>query len=239
MKLGGVVLGVLLALVAHALVLTFGGIFFLHDDEAKAASTELELVAPEQVQEQKKEEDKPDPVEKREDIVAQEEAPPDAAELLRSLELAAAPAGPALEAASLAEIEQALNGSGGGGDFGSGLSFSSGGAIGASGLGKALEQKMEEAFNADDIDQKPRAMFQQQPTYPTELRGRKLEGEVTLIFIVDSTGRVTTPKAVKSNNRAFEKPAVDALKQWKFEPGLKGGQRVPCRMRVSMKFPAS
>ena len=239
MKLGGVLLGVLLAILAHGLVLTFGGIFFLHDEDEAPKTLELKLEAPEEVEKRKEEEKKPEPAETRDEVRQDEEPPPDAAEMLRNLELASVTAGPALEAASLAEIEQALNGSGGGGDFGSGLTFNSGGAIGASGLGRALDRKMEEAFNADDIDQKPRLLFPTSPVYPAELRGKKLEGDVTVIFVVDDGGRVLTPKAVKSNNTAFEKPALDAIKQWKFEPGLKGGKRVACRMRISIRFPAS
>ena len=241
MKLGGVLLGVLLALVAHGLVLTFGGIFFLHDEEQVGKTMEVELLAPEAAAEEKKtdEEQKPDPVETEQELSPDEEPPPDAEEMLRSLELAAVNAGPALEAASLAQIEQALNGAGGGGDFDTGLSFSSGGSIGASGLGRALDQKMEEAFSAADIDQQPRVMMQTSPVYPSELRGKKLEGEVMLIFIVDDAGRVTSPKVEKSTHQAFEKPALDAVKQWKFEPGLKAGKRVSTRMRCPVKFPAS
>ena len=241
MKLGGVLLGVLLALVAHALVLTFGGIFFLDDEDERPKTLEVELLAPEAVAEEKQKEDepKPEPVETKQELSQDEEPPPDAEELLRSLELAAVNAGPALEAASLAQIEQALNGAGGGGDFSTGLSFSSGGSIGASGLGKALDKKMEEAFSAADIDQQPRVMIQTSPVYPGELRGKKLEGEVMLIFIVDDAGRVTSPKVVKSTHQAFEKPALDAVKQWKFEPGLKAGKRVSTRMKCPVKFPAS
>lgn len=241
MKIGGVILGLLLALVAHGLVLTFGGIFFLEDEAEKAKTLEVELVAPEEVAEDRKEEEqKPDPVETKEDLRQdEEEPPPDAEEMLRSLELAAVNAGPALEAASLAQIEQALNGTGGGGDFGSGLSFNSGGSIGATGLGKALDKKMEEAFNAADIDQQPRVMIQTSPVYPGELRGKKIEGDVVVIFVVDDAGRVSSPKVLKSTHAAFDKPALDAVKQWKFEPGLKAGKRVATRMRCSVKFPAS
>jgi protein TonB len=242
MKLGGVLLGVVLALVAHGLVLTFGGIFFMSDEEETAKTLEVELVAPEEVAEEKKKEDEkqPDPVETKEDVRQdQEEPPPDAEELLRSLELSAVNAGPALEAASLSQIEQVLNGAGGGGDFNSGFTFSSGGMIGATGMGKALDQKMEEAFNAADIDQQPRVMMQTSPVYPSELRGKKIEGDVVLIFIVDDAGRVSSPKVLKSTHAAFDKPALDAVKQWKFEPGLKAGKRVSTRMRCSVKFPAS
>jgi periplasmic protein TonB len=240
MKLGSVILGFSAAIVAHGLVLTFGGWFFLHD-EKKPENTSIELVAPEEaVKPKDKEKEKPpDPVEKKEELKSEDEPPPDAAEILKSLELSAAAAAPKLDAASLSDIEQALNGGGGSGDFGSALSFNSGGMIGGTGSAGALDKKMESAFSLDEIDQKPRVLVQTQPVTPSEMRGKKIEGEVTVIFVVDETGRVTSVKALKSNNTAFEKPALDAVKQWKFEPALKGGQRVPWKQKISIRFPAS
>ena len=240
MKLGGVILGVSAAILAHGLVLTFGGWFFLHD-EKKPTNTELALVAPEEVTKPKdKEKEKPpDPVEKKEDMKPEDEPPPDAAEILKSLELSAAAAAPKLDAASLSDIEQALNGGGGSGDFGSTVGFNSGGVIGGTGTAGALDKKMESAFSMDEIDQKPRALIQTSPSYPSELKGKKLDGQVTVIFIVDETGRVVSPKVQKSSNPAFDKPALDAIKQWKFEAAVKGGQRVPCKMKEKLSFPAN
>jgi protein TonB len=74
------------------------------------------------------------------------------------------------------------------------------------------------------------------PTYPAELRKVKAEGVVSLIFIVDETGRVVNPKVEKATRPEFEKPALDAVRQWRFEPAMKGGKRVSCRMRVPMRF---
>jgi len=98
---------------------------------------------------------------------------------------------------------------------------------------------MESAFSMDEIDQKPRALIQTSPSYPSELKGKKLDGQVTVIFIVDETGRVVSPKVQKSSNPAFDKPALDAIKQWKFEAAVKGGQRVPCKMKEKLSFPAN
>jgi protein TonB len=69
------------------------------------------------------------------------------------------------------------------------------------------------------------------------MRGKNLEGAVTIIFVLDASGKVTNPRVEKSTHRAFEKPALDAVKQWKFEPGIQGGRRVPCNMRVPIRFP--
>jgi protein TonB len=47
---------------------------------------------------------------------------------------------------------------------------------------------------------------------------------------------VVNPKVEKATRPEFEKPALDAVRQWRFEPAMKGGKRVSCRMRVPMRF---
>jgi protein TonB len=71
------------------------------------------------------------------------------------------------------------------------------------------------------------------------MRGRKVEGVVSILFVVDSSGRVSGPRVEKSTHAAFEKPALDAVRQWRFEPAVKGGQRVACKMRVPIRFQPS
>jgi protein TonB len=71
------------------------------------------------------------------------------------------------------------------------------------------------------------------------MRGKSLEGVVTVIFVVDSSGKVAGPRVEKSSHAEFDRPALDAVKQWKFEPAVKGGQRVACKMRVPIRFPPS
>ena len=66
-----------------------------------------------------------------------------------------------------------------------------------------------------------------------------LPGVVSVIFVVDASGKVVNPRIEKSSNAAFEKPALDAVKQWKFEPAVKGGQRVACTMRQPIRFQPS
>ena len=175
--------------------------------------------------------------EKADKIESETEKPPDSAELIRNIEQQPNPA-PALEAASLNSIEAALNGaSSGDGDFAQALSFSSGGRIGGTGKAGAGNDPLENAFSLGEIDQKPRAIFQTSPVFPAGMKS--VVGVVTLIFVVDETGKVLNPRVEKSSNLAFEKPAVDAVKQWKFEPAVKGGKRVACKMRVPIRFQAT
>jgi protein TonB len=86
------------------------------------------------------------------------------------------------------------------------------------------------------VDQKPRAIYQASPMYPSEMRGKKIEGVVTVLFVVDASGKVTNLRVEKSSAVTFEKPAMEAVRRWKFEPAIKGGQRVACKMRVPIRF---
>ena len=227
-------LGILCAFGLHGCVLVFGGLIFAGARPDHATLQQVELLSPEAPEaEKQKPEEKPKP----EELETQTEEAPDASEILRDMEQPGTDDAPALDAASLGALEQALEGGGGGGDLSSALSLASGGRIGGSGKAGTLDEKLEGAFSLSEIDQKPRAVFQAGAMYPSEMRGKKLDGSVTVTFLVDSSGKVANPKALRSTHPAFEKPALDAVKQWRFEPAVKGGQRVGCRMRVDIRFP--
>lgn len=91
-------------------------------------------------------------------------------------------------------------------------------------------------FSLADLDQKPRAIYQPSPRLTREVR-ENAPGTVYIIFIVDKNGRVQQPQVQKSTAPVFEKPALDAIKKWKFEPGKRGGDPVRFRMRVPITFP--
>ena len=71
---------------------------------------------------------------------------------------------------------------------------------------------------------------------PVELRSRKVEGTVVVSFIVDATGRVVQPKVEKATLEAFERPALDAVRQWRFDPAVRAGEKVPSRLRIPIRF---
>jgi len=226
-------LGIALAILLHAGVLLFGGLLFPGARSDAQHTQEVELIDTSVTEDQPKE---PEDVPKKE-LETPPEQVPDATEVLRDLERPAMDTAPALDAASLSAISDALANRGGGGDFGTMVGFASGGRIGGTGVASAMADKMEGAFSLAEIDQKPRGVHQPDPAYPREMRGRKVEGVVTVIFVVDATGRVIDPRAEKSTHPPFERPAIDAVRSWKFEPAVRGGKRVACKMRVSVRFP--
>ncbi len=98
---------------------------------------------------------------------------------------------------------------------------------------------MDEIFSLNDLDQKPRVVFQVMPRYPQELRRKNAVGTVYVVFQVDTNGRVTSPAVEKSTDPSFEQAALEAVRQWRFEPGTRQGERVRFKMRVPISFSAS
>jgi TonB family protein len=234
--------GIGIAVAVHLAILLFGGLLFFKppEKEEKKKVEVVDLVA----EDEQKDKARPEPekvAEARDEV--QEEAPMEEANEmpdLRELErLDAAAAAPALEALSLSALEEALNPGAAGGEtfLAGGVDLTSGGRIG--GTGKAgAGGDLESVFSIADLDQKPRPVFQAPPNYPFELRKRKVEGSVYVLFVVDEDGKVVNPKIEKTSNPGFDAPALEAVRQWKFEPGVRNGQKVRFRMRVPVRFAA-
>lgn len=100
-------------------------------------------------------------------------------------------------------------------------------------------QDLDRIFSLADLDQRPRVIFQRVPSYPPELQRKGRQGTVYVVFLVDRQGRVTDPKVEKSTDPAFEGAALEAVRQWKFEPGTRNGEKVQFKMRVPITFNAS
>lgn len=130
----------------------------------------------------------------------------------------------------LSQLELVLNPS-----FGSGLA---GGTDFAMKLNTTMAagDDVEALFSMADLDQKPRVIYQPGPVVTAQLR-KKAPATVYVLFVVDPKGRVTKPIVQKSTDRAFERAALNAVKQWRFEPGKRKGEPVNFRMRVPITFP--
>ena len=94
----------------------------------------------------------------------------------------------------------------------------------------------QDAFDVADLEKKPEAVSQVAPTYPPELRKSKIEGSVTLVFILGEDGRVEEPRVENSSRPEFEKPALEAIRKWRFRPGQKDGKPVRSYIRIPMRF---
>lgn len=234
------------AVAFHAFIFLFGGLLFFRPGGEKAATEEIDLLG-ETAETREKPEKKADakPAEeaaKASDAASElddaREAPPD----LGVLDQLQAPVQVAsLDAVSLAELESALNPALGGAVdavIGGSFSLASGGRIGGTGSGgtASLAEDLGAVVGVDDLDRSPRAIVQTAPQYPPELRKRKVTGTVEVTFLVEESGRVTQPRVERATEPGFERAALDAVRQWRFEPGTRGGKRVSFKMRIPISF---
>ena len=91
-------------------------------------------------------------------------------------------------------------------------------------------------FSVDQLDKIPEARFKVAPKYPYELRASNIDGVVELLLIVDSNGRVEDITVQRSTNVGFEKNAVDAVRKWRFDKGLRNGVPVSFKMHLPIHF---
>lgn len=119
------------------------------------------------------------------------------------------------------------------------IAVGSGGALAGFGEVRALtaaETVQQEAFDVGDLEKRPEPIAQVPPTYPAELRKSKVEGVVTVVFLLNEDGRVESPKVETSTRPEFEKPALEAVRKWRFRPGEKDGAPVRTYIRYPIRF---
>lgn len=76
-------------------------------------------------------------------------------------------------------------------------------------------------FDINDLDKKPKSVKQVAPIYPMDATRHGLSGFAEIEFIIDERGSVVNVKVTKSSDKIFEKPTINALRQWNFTPGEK------------------
>lgn len=106
-----------------------------------------------------------------------------------------------------------------------GASCGGGGAVGSA------------TFSLRELDVKPKAIVNTKPDYPKYAKENRIEGGVTVSFIVDKEGNVLEPKIIKANPpNVFENAALAAVKNWRFTPAKKDGATVNAKINVNVNF---
>jgi protein TonB len=119
------------------------------------------------------------------------------------------------------------------------IAMGSGGALAGFGEIHALtaaQAIQDETFDVSELEKKPEPISQVAPAYPAELRKAKIEGSVTLVFVLNEDGHVEEPRIENSSRPEFEKPALDAIRKWRFRPGMKDGKAVRSYIRQALRF---
>ncbi len=94
-----------------------------------------------------------------------------------------------------------------------------------------IAELVEKVKNAEPIERVA-------PRYPEKALSKGQEGWVQVSFVVDKEGNVVDPIVEDSSGvRAFEKAALKAMKQWRYEPATRNDETIEqCHTRVQMDF---
>jgi periplasmic protein TonB len=128
------------------------------------------------------------------------------------------------------------NGTGSGGGIGSG----SGGGVGAghgpgvgSGSGGGIGGGV---YHVGGGISPPQAISAPDPEYTEEARRAKTQGTCILWLIVDATGRPRDVRVVRGLGFGLDAKALEAVRQWRFQPSMKDGKPVDVQISVEVGF---
>ncbi|MFY9790536.1 MAG: energy transducer TonB [Candidatus Sulfotelmatobacter sp.] len=82
----------------------------------------------------------------------------------------------------------------------------------------------------------PRPIYSPDPEFSEEARKAKYQGTCTLMIVVDTDGKPTNLRVVNSLGMGLDEKALETVKTWRFEPGLKDGHPVKVEMAVEVDF---
>lgn len=124
--------------------------------------------------------------------------------------------------------------------FGGGIGTGSGGGVGSGrgggvgpgeggGIGGGV-------FRVGGGVSAPELVYKVDPEYSEQARKAKFQGTVVLNLVVQRDGGVRDIRVVQSLGLGLDEKALEAVKQWRFRPGLKNGQPVDVSAIIEVTF---
>lgn len=75
-----------------------------------------------------------------------------------------------------------------------------------------------------------------EPIYPLEARKSKIQGVVVIEAVITDRGEVIRTRVLRSDNPLLERPALDAVQQWRFQPATRNGKPVSVLVVLTSTF---
>jgi TonB family protein len=136
----------------------------------------------------------------------------------------------------MSKLLAASNGTGIGGGIGSGtgtgVGSGSGPGVGpghGGGIGGG-------AYHVGGGVHAPRVLYRPDPEFSDEARKNKYQGNVVLRVVVGVDGKTHDISVLRSLGMGLDEKAIEAVRQWRFEPGTKDGVPVPVEVAVEVNF---
>jgi protein TonB len=91
------------------------------------------------------------------------------------------------------------------------------------------------AIPAARVVTQPRLIWSASPIYPTLAKQANIQGDVKIEITINESGHVTKTKAI-SGPALLQQPAINAVRDWKYEPSTLDGKPVPTQLVVTVQF---
>jgi TonB family protein len=100
------------------------------------------------------------------------------------------------------------------------------------------KQKTEDdkVYDLGDGIQPPKLIHVVEPEFDPKSEEAFSSGVVRIQLIVSAEGVVRDPKVVAGINERQDQKAIEAVKQWRFKPGLRESKPVNVRVTVEVNF---
>lgn len=107
-------------------------------------------------------------------------------------------------------------------------------------LDELAHQHFGRSYRVVDVSERERFVFPRGPGAvspgPVHVRGRCLEGEVTVLYIIDAQGAVVAPHVAKTDNAILSAPALAKVKEQRFQPARVDGKPAPLLAVTNLQF---
>lgn len=82
----------------------------------------------------------------------------------------------------------------------------------------------------------PRVVHRVMPEFTEKSREQHIEGSVVLVTVITSKGEAHQIRVQKSLDKELDQKAIEALRQWQFQPGEKDNKPVATRVSIEIRF---
>ena len=107
--------------------------------------------------------------------------------------------------------------------------------IGCCGPGGGSDN-LDGTFTGAQVEQRARLLLKPEPKYTEEARRNQISGTVMLRVVFSSTGEVVQIRAMHTLPFGLTERAIEAARQIKFVPAMKGGRPVSVFMQLEYNF---
>jgi TonB family protein len=98
------------------------------------------------------------------------------------------------------------------------------------------QQTQDDVYEPGGDVKPPKLVHYVEPDFSPSSKEAYVEGTVKISTVVTREGIATNLRVTSGLNAKEDQTALDAVKQWKFEPGTKAGQAVNVRVNVEVTF---